>query len=335
MLFNVIYIKRTLTIHHDNKHNDMFMLLVLTVLGFLVNWMNTWVCDVWGFCSFVIVLYFMSVLTNGFVYQNMNVVLYSVLFLFALFVSLVLLSNVCFICFTVVVVSIRGRLFFAGTILSLNMCFVCFSAVVLCRRDVGFFCFMGVIVFIRDVLYFSLSCCLVYRNAFYLFHFYCLSEYALCVSLVVFCLSYPGCAGLFHWISRICFVSQWLSCLSRMCFACFTGVVLLIQGVFCFTVVVLSIYYVFRLFHGCCFFLFWMCFVGVVSAIIIYFVFILCFSVYSAVCACFSGAVLSIRKRFACFPDAVLSFTVCLAVSAGTVLSIRLWFVDSFLVDTF
>jgi hypothetical protein len=75
----------------------------------------------------------------------------------------------------------------------------------------------------------------------------------------VFCLSYPGCAGLFHWISIICFVSQLFSCLSRLCFACFTGAVLLIQDVFCFTVVVLFFYYAFRLFHGCCFFLFWMC----------------------------------------------------------------------------
>lgn len=187
--------------------------------------MNTWVCDVWGFCSFVIVLYFMSVLTNGFVYQNMNVVLYSVLFLFALFVSLVLLSNVCFICFTVVVVSIRGRFFFAGTILSLKMCFVCFSAVVLCRRDVGFFLLHG--------------CYCVYPGCalFFSFVLSCLSE---CILFVSFLLSIG--------IRFVCITGCVLSILSRMCWI----VSLNIENLLCFTVVVMSIQNVLCLFHWCC-----------------------------------------------------------------------------------
>lgn len=151
----------------------------------------------------------MSVLTNGCVYQNMNVVLYSVLFLFALLVSLVLLwlSNVCFICFTVVVVSIRGGFFFADTILSLKMCFVCFSAVVLCSRDVFLFaswvllCLFGMcfICLFRVVLsigmHFICIIFTVYRNALCVYHWLC-SVYP--IQDVLHCFTeYPESA-LFH-----------------------------------------------------------------------------------------------------------------------------------------
>lgn len=197
MLFNVIYINRTLTINHENTHNDIFMLLVLTVLGFLVNWMNTRVCDVWDFCSFVIFFYILRLLWQWFCLSE-----YECCFVFCTI-------SVCLACFTGTVLSIQGvlrlfhscyrvytwRYFFTGIILCLKMCFVCFPGVVVSSRDV-LCCFIGFIVFIRDVLCLFLSCfsigmhviCFlltVYRNALCLFDSWC--------SI------YPWCVGLFHW----------------------------------------------------------------------------------------------------------------------------------------